>query len=234
MKYFIYLLLGFIGLAQAQNVKTFIPERAHLHLPTLKAEVERFAPQIKEPWYFAGLIEHESCISLKHSKCWNTTSELKNNREQGVGLFQMTRTWNANGTIRFDNLTALSLKYKTHLAGMTWNNYKERPDYQIRSGVLLWLEGYNRFPAMEENQERMKFSDSAFNGGVSHVLKAREKCALLKGCNPKIWDGHVALHIPKSKTPDKRYGGQSMYSISMKHVQDVFENRMNKYQQFWK
>lgn len=234
MKYLFLFLLAFTNWVQAQNVKTYIPERAYTHLPMLKIEVERFAPQIKEPWYFAGLIEHESCISLKHSKCWNTTSELRNNREQGVGLFQMTRTWNANGTIRFDNLTALSLKYKTHLAGMTWSNYKYRPDYQIRSGILLWLEGYNRFSSMEENQERMKMATSAFNGGVGHVLQARQKCALLKGCDASIWFENVELQLPKSKKPDKRYGGKSMYDINVRHTRDIFENRMDKYKQFWK
>ena len=233
MKYLLLALLMMISNAFAQDVKTYIPPRAHDHLPTLKTEVARFAPEIKTPWYFAGLIEHESCPGLKHSKCWSTTSQLKNNREHGLGLFQMTRAWDAKGNLRFDNLTALSIKYRTHLGEMTWNNYGSRPDLQIRSGVLLWMEGYNGLPGMPEGIEKIAMASSAYNGGLSHVKRAREICVLTANCNSKLWFNHTERYLPKSKTPDSRYGGQSMYSINTKHPRDIIYNRMNKYKQFW-
>lgn len=69
-----------------QNVKTYIPEQAFGHLPTLNKEINRILPGFETPHYFGGLIEHESCISLKHSRCWNAKSELRTSRERGAGL----------------------------------------------------------------------------------------------------------------------------------------------------
>lgn len=233
MKHFLISLLFLMSNAFSQDIKTYIPERAYQHLPTLKEEIVKFAPEIQTPWYFAGLIEHESCIGLKHSKCWNTMSQLKNSREQGLGLFQMTRSWDAKGNLRFDNLTTLSIKYRTHLGEMTWSNYSQRPDLQIRSGILLWMEGYNALPGMSTDLERIAASSSAFNGGLSHVRKAREICALKANCNPKLWFNNTEYYLPKSRTPDPRYGGQSMYSINVKHPRDIIFNRMDKYKRFW-
>lgn len=38
--------------------------------------------------YVGGLIEHESCISLTHSRCWNSAARLKTEKEEGAGLGQ--------------------------------------------------------------------------------------------------------------------------------------------------
>lgn len=232
-KFFLFVFLFLPSLVMGQNVKTFIPPAAGQYLPALKHEVERFAPEIEYPWYFPALVEHESCITLKHKRCWNPTAELKNNREHGVGFFQMTRAWNSSGVLRFDNVTMLAKKYRTHLGELSWSNIKQRPDLQLRAGVLLWMESYNGFPAMEEGIERMKFADSSFNGGISHVRKSRQICTLTKGCNPNVWYSNVEKYLPKSKTPDRRYGGRSMYDINTHHVRDIFENRMDKYKLVW-
>jgi len=55
-------------LVLAQSVETYIPPQAFQYLPIVKTEAQRIIPEILTPWYFGGLIEHESCISLKHGE----------------------------------------------------------------------------------------------------------------------------------------------------------------------
>lgn len=90
--------------AAAQNVATFIPPKALPLLPVLTAQVNELMPGFYSPHYFPALIEHESCISLTHSRCWSPTSQLKTAREEGAGLGQLTRAYNTDGSIRFDAL----------------------------------------------------------------------------------------------------------------------------------
>lgn len=104
-------------------------------------------------------------------------SQLKNSREQGLGLFQMTRSWDAKSNLRFDNLTTLSIKYRTHLGEMTWSNYSQRPDLQIRSGILLWMESYNALPGMSTDLERIAASSSAVVGLKPCKESQRDLCS---------------------------------------------------------
>lgn len=216
-----------------QNVKTYIHPKSVTLLPLIKKEVSTFAPMIEEPWYFPGLFEHESCIHLKHSRCWDTRAELKNEREHGLGLSQLTASWDKNGRLRFDNLTTLKKRYPKELGELSWDTFKNRPDLQIRAGVIMISEEYGAFSSIKVSRERLKMADSSYNGGRRDVIKGRELCKLTRGCDPQIWDLNVERHLPKNKIPDARYGGQSMYSINVKHVNDVFDNRMPKFKQFW-
>lgn len=218
--------------AQTLDPQTYIHPRAVALMPTIKAETANFAPEITVPWYFPALMEHESCIHLRHTKCWNSESELRNDREQGVGLGQTTRAWDKFGKLRFDNLTFMRKKYPAHLWELSWDTYKKRPDLQIRVTTLMVMESYREFSLVPDHIERLKMADSAYNGGSSHVKKARQICQLTSNCNPNVWDKNVALHLPKSKTPDSRYGGRSMYQINTGHVTDVFK-RMHKFKNFW-
>ena len=43
-----------------------------------------------------ALIEHESCISLTHSRCWNAASRLKTEKEEGAGLGQFHQGMESN------------------------------------------------------------------------------------------------------------------------------------------
>lgn len=50
----------------AQNVKTYIPPQAFEYKEIIHTEISTFFPNIPEYNYVPALIEHESCISLRH------------------------------------------------------------------------------------------------------------------------------------------------------------------------
>ena len=209
------------------SVKTYIPKNAFEHLPTVKKEQERLMPGFKYPEYFGGLIEHESCISLTHSRCWNSKSQLKTKRELGIGLGQMTKAYNANGTIRFDSLTNMRRIYASELKELTWSNIAARPDLQIRALILMTMGNYNRFQAVKDEFERLAMTDAAYNGGLGHTLRERQQCGLKKNCDPQKWFGNVEKIVIKSTKP--LYAGRSAYDINRHHVTDVLYIRMPKY-----
>ena len=124
-----------IGIACALDVKTYIPPQAHQYLPLLNDELSIYYKDfyLDQKHYFAGLIEHESCISLTHSKCWNPSAELRTAREQGVGVGQLTRAFNPDGSTRFDILSELKTKHSVALKELSWSNIKQRPDLHIEA-----------------------------------------------------------------------------------------------------
>lgn len=220
-------------LSYGQEVETYIHPKAEALMPVLKLEAEKFAPEIITPWYFPGLIEHESCISLRHKTCWSSTAELRNKRERGVGLGQLSAAWSTSGKLRFDNLAEMKRRNPQELSELSWDTIKSRPDLQIRSAMFMVTDSYRMLVTVQDPLERLKMTDSAYNGGIAHVHKARTLCGLTKGCDPQIWDDNVVIHLPKSKRPDARYGGRSMYEINVGHVVDVFETRMPKFEPFF-
>ena len=228
-----FLLLFVQTVSNAQNVKTYIHPRAVELMPTIKKEVTAYMPTLTIPWYFPGLMEHESCNHLRHSKCWNSAAELKNNREQGIGLGQTSRAWDANGRLRFDNLEIFRSRYPKDLWELGWDTFKYRPDLQVRITVIMVRDIEKKFLDVKDDTERMRMVDSAYNGGESHVKRARETCKLTRNCDPKVWFSNVETYLPKSKAADARYGGRSMYEINTNHVKDVFYNRMPKFKPFF-
>jgi hypothetical protein len=212
----------------AQNVKTTIPANAHKYMPILLSEIDRLDPDNKWPHYYGALIEHESCISLTSKKCWDPTSRLKTDVEEGAGLPQLTRTWNKNGTVRFDTLTSLAKSYSDELRELSWDNVYTRPDLQIRAMILLSLENYKKLYMIEDPWQRLAMSDAAYNGGLSDLKKERMKCGLAAGCDPNIWFDHVENHCVKSTTV--YIGGRNRCQINRHHTRDVLYTRMPKYE----
>ena len=64
------------------------PAASATHLGTVLAQTERLWPAHPYAAVVPALIEQESCISLTHSKCWNSASRLKTEKEEGIGLGQ--------------------------------------------------------------------------------------------------------------------------------------------------
>ena len=205
-------LLGLLGLfGKAAHAQ--VPTRAHQHLPTLAAEIDRGWPEIPLRTYMPGLIEHESCISLTHSRCWSPTSRLKSAREEGAGLGQLTRAWHPDGRTRFDALANLRDQHPA-LRDLDWATIYQRPDLQLR--------------AVRDPMQRLAMADAAYNGGLGGVNKERRACQLAAGCDPQQWWGHVERYCLKSR--QALYSGRSACDINRHHVLDVVKKRAPKYQ----
>lgn len=215
------------------DVKTYIPQRAPLYTLTIASEQAEFFPELQEPNYLFGLIEQESCISLTHSRCFNPYSELKNSREQGVGLGQITRAYKSDGTIRFDSLRDLRAKHLAELNELNWGNVKDRVDLQIRALLLMSRDNYKSLYRVQDPAERLKMSDAAYNAGLGRINKDRTKCSLKEGCDPQVWNDNVELTCTASQTAIPMYGNKSPCRINREHVYNVFEVRMPKYLQFF-
>lgn len=211
----------------AQNVHTFIPEKAFKYFPVVAEEQKIYFKELTEPAYIPALIEHESCISLKHSKCWNPSSELRTSREIGLGLGQLTKAYKNDGSIRFDSLEGIRNQHLSELKELSWSNIALRPDLQIRAIMLMSRDNYIKLWRVTDPAERINFADAAYNGGLGGVSNERRECGLRKGCDPIKWFGNVALVCLKSVKPI--YSGRSACDINRHHVEDVRLTRMPKY-----
>jgi hypothetical protein len=214
------------GHASAQDVRSYIPAQAPQHLPTLKALQVAHWPGMPAPEVLGGQIEKESCITLKHSRCWNATSRLKSAREEGAGFGQITRTWRVDGSLRFDALAELRAKHPA-LAAWTWANVYQRPDLQLLAIVLKNRDNWGTFAAVRDPGERLIFSTLAYNRGTGGVLAEMRACKLTAGCDPQRWAGNVERTCTASRQP--LYGGRSACDISRAYPLDVIERRAPKY-----
>ena len=220
-------LLGLFGrAAHAQDVATYIPPQAKALLPVLAGEMNTHWADHPRREVVPALIEHESCISLKHSRCWQPTSRLKTPREEGAGLGQLTRAWRPDGTLRFDALAEMRDSHPA-LREMDWATIYQRPELQMR-GVVLKLKGdFASLRGVTDQRERLAFVDAAYNGGLGGVQNERRACQVTAGCDPQQWFGHVETKCLKSKQP--LYAGRSACDINRHHVKDVIVVRAPKY-----
>lgn len=220
--------LAYAGQAYSpKDTKNYIPPQAFDHRETIKSELDRLWSSIPEYNYIPSLIEHESCISLQHSRCWNSTSELKSTREQGLGLGQVTRTFNPDGSIRFDSLKGMRDMYMSELKDASWSTIKGRPDLQIRMMILHLRTDYSRLYEFDDPLVRLHATDAAYNGGRGAVNYNRRACGLAKGCNPQLWFGHAERY--SNKSTKILYGNRSARDIFYDHPRDVFFNKLPKY-----
>lgn len=191
------------GKAQANT----IPPQALRHLPVLGQEIATHWPDAPDWALFAGQVEKESCITLKHSKCWNPRSELRTAREQGVGLGQITRT------ARFDALAELRAQFPAELRGWSWDSPTlYDPAFQLRAVILMGRRNHRTLHDVPE-PDRMDMALAAYNGGLGGLIGERKLCQSTRGCDHRRWTGHVEHTSMKSRTPWKGYG-QSAFQIN--------------------
>ena len=217
---FLALVLVFAPRAQAATP----PPGFYTYGKMLQGEQQRYWPNHPAPWLLAALVEQESCVSLKSKSCWNPVAQLKNAREEGAGIGQITRAYRADGALRFDALADMRRQYAADLAGLSWETVYRRPDLQFRAVVLMSRDAVKPFraaPAM------LAFGDAAYNGGGAGVQKERRACALSAGCDPGLWFGHVEAHCLKSRQP--LYGERNACDINREHVKNVLLVRPEKY-----
>ena len=205
-----------------------IPEQAEQYLPILSAQVKDLMPTFYAPQYFGALIEHESGCPAVKSMCWNPRARLKSRREEGAGLGQITRTYNENGSLRFDALEETRKLDPRGLNELRWDTVYERPDLQIRVMVLRTRQNWNMVGKITKDPDlQLKLTDLSYNAGFGRVLDDMRACSFQKDCNPQKWSGHVEVTCTASKKP--LYEGRSACDISRHHVHDVVETRMAKY-----
>lgn len=223
----LYGLLGLFGKsARAADVRTYVPANAAIYAPLLRAEQARFWADHPRPELLAGLVEQESCVSLTSARCWSPGARLKTAREEGAGLGQITRAYRADGSLRFDSLSAMRAQHPD-LREWTWANVYARPDLQLRAMVLMSRSNYQALRLVAIPEARLAFADAAYNGGLGGVQQERRGCALRAGCDAQRWFGHVERVCLKSRTP--LYGQRSACDINREHVTSVMTVRSAKY-----
>lgn len=215
----------------APLTETYIPPQAYNYRCTIAVELNRYFNDIPDYAYVPSLIEHESCITLKNKRCWQPSSRLKTDREEGAGLGQITRAYNKDGSLRFDKVTELRAQYKRELKEMSWKNIYTRPDLQIRSIVLMVRDDYRKLNTIPDDFERLAFTDAAYNGGRGGVNKDRRACSLKSDCDSARWFGNVEHTCTKSKKA--LYGRRSACDINRDHVKDVMLVNLPKYQTYY-
>ena len=236
-----------------------LPPQAVDKMEVLREQIEEVWPEMKYPSVFAAQIEQESCIHLKHGKCWNSKSELKTDREYGFGLGQITVKYKNTGeactvdadcekhaTKEFDavcrsgskkepttcmvetmNVFKQMKKLDSKLSLWDWND-RHDAGFQMRSVVLLNKDNWRRIDFGANDVEKLAFMLSAYNGGLSHVMKDRVLCRAKKDCDPDRWFGNVELDSVKRKTALKGYG-KSFFEINREYPVHVLFTRRPKY-----
>ena len=232
MKALLVILLALIAApAGAQNVKTYVPKQAYALLPDLRSAQERVWPDAPMPSFLGAQVEQESCQSLTHSKCWNPMSQLKTSREWGRGLGQVTTSYRADGSVRFDKQAELRAEYPS-LRGWTIARWSD-PDYQLLAIVEMDHGIYKRVAGATSTTERLAFTLSAYNGGESGVRQDRLLCRNTAGCEPDAWFGNVEKYSLKTRKVNAGYG-ESAFAINRGYVRNVIFLRRPKYEPFFR
>lgn len=216
MKNLLLCLLFFMGVAHAVGD---LPPNALTYLPMLGHEIDTYWPDAPSRSVFAAQVETESCITLKHKKCWTPYAELKTDREYGFGFGQITITKS------FDNFTA-ARKLDSSLKDWTWEN-RYNAEFQLRTLVLMNKQAYSQFKWAYDGRERLAFMFAAYNGGVGGILSDRTVCKTVPSCDPNRWFGHTEHTSRKAKVAVKGYG-LSFFQINRNYVKGMW-SRNEKY-----
>lgn len=232
---FVFLILtlfSLIGLSSPIDVRTYIPKKAYTYVPLVRQEQLKLWSDHPEPNILGGMGEQESCISLTHSKCWDATVKLATSRELGAGIFQLTKTYNKDGSIRFDAMKELKDVHPNELKELNWNSIFVRPDLQIKAFILKNKDNFKSFHFIKDTKQRLIFSVEAYNRGVGGVSTDRRICGLKKNCDPNVWFNNVELTCGASKAAI--YGNRGPCNISREYIVNIFTIRSEKYKPFFK
>ncbi|EAB4417280.1 lytic murein transglycosylase [Salmonella enterica] len=208
-----------------------VPDGARNYLGELVTNQRTLWPDAPKPYFIAGQIEQESCISPQHARCWNPRAELKTKREHGVGLGQFTRAYNPDGSIRFDVIDDLAKKHP-ELNGWSWET-RYNASWQLKAIVMMDKGIYERIKGAESDTDRLAFMLSAYNGGEGGLRQDRRLCANTPGCNPNRWKGNVEKTSLKARAARPGYG-KSFFHINREYVTNILEQRAPKYQPYFK
>ncbi len=216
-------LLGFLMLFAGQvHAEPLELQRARAYIPMLEREVDRTWAAHPDRTVLAGQISNETACPRARS-CWLPTAQLKSAREEGAGFPQLTRTYRADGSMRFDALSELVQKHPA-LSELTWANVYNRADLQLRAFVLKALDDNRTFAAVDDLRERMVFGVVSHNRGTGGVQSERRACKLSPGCDPGKWFANVELHCTASRAA--LYGTRSACDISRAYPRDILQRAL--------
>lgn len=178
---------------------------------------------ITMPSVIPGLIEQETCYSLKHPRCWSSYAKLETKREYGFGLGQLTVTKHFNA---FEEVKKLDSRLKN------WK-WEERFDAerQIIAIIAMLKRNFDVFKDSEMELDRYAFALAAYNGGISGIQTDKRICRNTKGCNPRLWFGNVEHTSLKKKTVIAGYG-KSFFEINREYPRNILFIRRFKYKQY--
>lgn len=226
------LFFSFVGFARAApvDVQTYVPANAQRLADVVTNEIERTWPTMPRRSYLGALVEQETCITLTHSTCWSPQARLKTSREEGAGLGQLTRAWDASGQLRFDALAETRALAPADLVELDWQTVYTRADLGLRAALVKLKDCDARLQRLGKFDplERVAFCDAAYNGGWGGLQQDRKLCGLRTGCNPAQWFGHVEHTSGKSRAKWQGYG-QSAFDINRGHVRATLTVRRPKY-----
>lgn len=207
-----------------------VPDGAKAYLPALVLTQRELWPDAPQPYFLAGQIEQESCITLKHARCWNPRAELNTKRENGIGIGQFTRAYNADGSIRFDVIDDLS-KQHPELYGWSWET-RYNASYQLKAIVLMDRGIWRRIRGAQSDTDRLAFTLSAYNGGEGGLRQDRRLCANTVGCDQGRWKHNVEATSLKARAPKPGYG-KSFFQINREYVGSILDMRAPKYKPYF-
>lgn len=217
----------FTSVVNAQGLQ--LPKNAVKYIPILKEEQRSFWASHPMPSTLGAQVEQETCISLKHPRCWAPEAQLKTSREQGVGLGQITRAFFPDGRTRFDALAELKARYPEELKDWDWDSNLYDPRYQLRAVVLKDLQNYTLIQGAASESDRLAFTYAAYNGGMGGLNSDRKACKATPGCDPGRWFGHVENTSLKAKKSADGYK-KSFFEINREYVVNVMKVRRPRYE----
>lgn len=196
-------------------------ERAKIYVPVIMEQSYQVWATLDHPDVIAGLIEKETCITMKHSYCWNPNAKFETAREYGFGLGMFTKTQSFNV---FEELKGQD----SDLKDWKWDDRFDAQK-QIR-GISIKLRNDYLYIKKSTNKEddTWKFTLSAYNGGRGYVLKDIKLCKATQGCDPDKWFNNVENTSTRSKTKWKGYG-LSAFDINRQYVDQIWNVKRQKY-----
>jgi hypothetical protein len=204
--------------------------QAQTHLPQLDSLITQHWPDNNCRAFIAGQIEQETCASLK--KCWNSTTELKTEREYGFGLGQITVAFNKDGSERFNSFVEAKKKYKELLGAWKWEdryNVTAQLTYIVLECKTSFVKWRNSFDSDVQTFAAVFVS---YNAGAGTVLKRKALCQLTDGCNTASWFGGLAsVHL---KTEEVLLYGKELYKRRNEYPQNIIAVRSKKYEPYFK
>lgn len=212
------LLMMFSGAAKAE-----LPPLAERYLPVLADEQRQHWPAMPDPPILAGQVEQETCISLRHSRCWSPRAELRTARERGVGLGQITRT------SRFDALAEMRAQFPQALGTWSWDDANiYDPALQLRALVLMDLRNWRAITGAATAGDRIAMMLAAYNGGLGGLASDRAICRGTDGCDSGRWWGHVEHTSRKARATASGYG-KSFFEINREYPDLITRVRAPRY-----